>query len=75
MPHNYKPKYLILNKTDVRQKRDDLLIEIFTTYRFSNILFAIVSCKIVFFKNGRQLDLLLNKDNINSVYTLHECTA
>lgn len=32
MPHNYKPKYLILNKTDVRQNRDDLLIEMFTTY-------------------------------------------
>lgn len=32
MPHNCKPNYLILNKTDVRQNRDDLLIEIFTTY-------------------------------------------
>lgn len=69
MPHNYKPKYLILNKTDVRQKRDDLLIEIFTTYLVIYYL-LLFHARLSFSKTGDN-SIFFSTRTILIVYTHH----
>lgn len=69
MPHNYKPKYLISNKTDVRQNRDDLLIKIFTTYLVIYYL-PLFHARLSFSKTGDN-SIFFSTRTILIVYTHH----